>query len=267
MNDEDAQERVRRARAAVDVADARRRNHVEAEATVAALAADLAVAVEAERQAAAAAADAEALIADATDRAEQLAAGAARIGEELETLLRAASEATARLQAVTDLQTRTPEDWARDIRDAEKALTLADDHLAAATTVLAGLEAGRREARARVESLQADDDEPPVDSQAIAEEVEWYLIARLATQRAVCLGGALPMLVDDALAALDQDQLAHVLDRLERMAGAVQVIVVSDDPRVSAWAVEAGFLRAAAVQPQHPDSFAEPQTAAPGATT
>ena len=41
---------------------------------VAALAADLAAAVEAERQAALAAADAEASVAEATDRAERLAA-------------------------------------------------------------------------------------------------------------------------------------------------------------------------------------------------
>ena len=128
-------------------------------------------------------------------------------------------------------------------------MTHADDHLGAATIVLAGLEADRSKARALVEWLQAED-EPSTDSQALAEEVEWYLIARLATQRAVCLGGSLPMLLDDALAALEQDQLIHVLDRLERMADAVQVIVVTDDPRASAWAVDAGLDRAAAVQPQ-----------------
>ena len=68
-------------------------------------------------------------------------------------------------------------------------------------------------------------------------------------------------------AALDQDQLFHVLDRLERMADTVQVIVVSDDPRVSSWAVAAGLDRAAAVEPESADSLYEPQTAAPGATT
>ena len=98
-NDEDLQDLVRPAQADFEVVDARRRNHVEAEAMVAALAADLAAAVEAERQAALAAADAEASVAEATDRAERLAADEVRIGEELETLLRTACEATERLQA------------------------------------------------------------------------------------------------------------------------------------------------------------------------
>ena len=69
-----------------------------------------------------------------------------------------------------------------------------------------------------------------VDEHSLAEEIEWYLLARLAAQRAVCLGGSLPLLLDGALAGLDEDQLGHVLGRLERMADAVQVIVVSDDP-------------------------------------
>ena len=83
-----------------------------------------------------------------------------------------------------------------------------------------------------------------------AEEVEWYLLARLAAQRAVCLGGSVPLLLDGALDGLDEEELGHVLGRLERMADAVQVIVVSDDPVAARWAESAGQERAAVVQPQ-----------------
>ena len=90
----------------------------------------------------------------------------------------------------------------------------------------------------------------PIDDGSIAEEIEWYLLARLAAQRAVCLGGSLPLLLDDALTGLDEEQLGHVLGRLERMADAVQVIVVSDDPLAASWAMLAGQDRAAVVRPQ-----------------
>ena len=259
------QERVRRAQANFDVLDARRNNHVAAEAMVAAVAAELAAAVDAERRVALAAADAEASVAAATDRSERLAAEVVRIGEELAALQREEGEANEQLRSLTDLEHATPEDRARQVREAEAALALADERVRAATVVRDGLEAGRIETRALIESLQGGGE--PVDTRTVTEEVEWYLLARLAAQRAVCLGGSLPMLLDDALAALDEDQLTHVLGRLERMADAVQVIVVSDDPRATSWATAVGLDRAAAVQPQSPDSLSEPQTAASGATT
>ena len=87
---------------------------------------------------------------------------------------------------------------------------------------------------------------------AIGEEVEWYLLARLAAQRSVSLAGSLPLLLDDALQGLDEPELQHVLDRLERMAEAVQVIVVSEDPTVAEWAHLAGAERAAVVRPGAP---------------
>ena len=54
-----------------------------------------------------------------------------------------------------------------------------------------------------------------------------------------------PWLLDDALLGLDEDEVNHVLGRLERMAEAVQVIVLSDDPLASSWAHLAGDERAA----------------------
>ena len=64
------------------------------------------------------------------------------------------------------------------------------------------------------------------------------------------LAGSLPLLLDDALADLSPDDVEHVLGRLERMAAAVQVIVVSDDPAAALWADLAGADRAAVVRPE-----------------
>jgi hypothetical protein len=85
-----------------------------------------------------------------------------------------------------------------------------------------------------------------------AEELEWYLLARLASQRAVSVAGSLPLLLDDALRGVEADEVGHLLDRLERMGEAVQVIIVSEDPLVAEWAGAAGSARAAVVRPGAP---------------
>lgn len=89
----------------------------------------------------------------------------------------------------------------------------------------------------------ADDDED-----AVREAVQVYLLARLAALRSVAYSGSVPLLVDDALRELDADDVGPVLDRLDRMADAVQVIYVGDDPRVVQWAERVGFERAAVVE-------------------
>jgi hypothetical protein len=82
-----------------------------------------------------------------------------------------------------------------------------------------------------------------------ADELEWYLLARLAAQRSVSIAGSLPLLLDDALRGLDAKDVDHLLGRLERIAEAVQVIIISDDPLVADWARAAGSARAAVVRP------------------
>ena len=72
-------------------------------------------------------------------------------------------------------------------------------------------------------------------------------MARLAALRAVSFAGSVPLLVDDALQGLDRDDLTHVLDKLDRMADAVQVIYATDDDHVVSWAEERGFERVAVV--------------------
>lgn len=129
-------------------------------------------------------------------------------------------------------------------------------------------EAAVHERRAAHQRIQAQHDEVADELAALRtavldrrqdelpiEEIEWYLLARLAGQRHVSFAGSVPLVLDNALAAVDDAGLVHLLDRLERMAGAVQVIHVTDDPRVVAWAERAGDQRVAVVTPVHPHAL------------
>lgn len=80
------------------------------------------------------------------------------------------------------------------------------------------------------------------------DELEWYLLARLARQRSVSVAGSVPLvLLDDVLAVVEPAEARRLLDRLERMTDAVQVIVVSDDPQLASWVADVGPARAAVV--------------------
>jgi hypothetical protein len=246
--EEEREERLRAARAAFDAADARRRAHLEAEAAVGAITDELAIAAEAERRAAEEAAGAEEAVAAAAADIDRLSRELERITAELMALDRRERDATEHLSSLTDHEASSPEELAREVADAEAALAAAEEQLAASSLARHELRAEREAAQAVVESLRQGG--RTVDGASLSEEIEWYLLARLAGQRAVSLAGSLPMLLDDALTGLDDEQLAHVLGRLERMADAVQVIVLTDDPAAASWAVAAGEDRAAVVRPE-----------------
>jgi hypothetical protein len=105
-------------------------------------------------------------------------------------------------------------------------------------------------ARQAEDALAAIDDDPgePEPETSSSEEVEWYLLARLAAQRAVSLAGSVPLLIDHALPDLDRTELGHLLDRLEHMAETVQVIIVTEDPVTGAWAEGSDEMRVALVE-------------------
>lgn len=81
-----------------------------------------------------------------------------------------------------------------------------------------------------------------------AEAVEWYVLARLANQRAVSYAGSVPLLLDEPLADREFEDVSNVFDRLERMSEVVQVIYLSDDADVVKWCRELGGDRAAVVE-------------------
>lgn len=80
-----------------------------------------------------------------------------------------------------------------------------------------------------------------------AEEVEWYLLSRVAAQRAVSYAGSVPIVLHDVFRSLPDESFESLLERLERMASAVQVVILSDDAPVGFWAERAGPERAAVI--------------------
>lgn len=96
----------------------------------------------------------------------------------------------------------------------------------------------------RQEELVAAQDD---GSSATTDEIEWYLLARVAGQRSAAVVGALPFVLDGTLAQVSTEEAHWLLDRLERMAEAVQVIVLSDDPELAVWVESVGPARAAVV--------------------
>jgi hypothetical protein len=91
----------------------------------------------------------------------------------------------------------------------------------------------------------------PAEDGSGPEALEFYLLARLAAQRAVSFSGSVPLVIDDALAGQEPALVHSLLDKLERMSEAVQVIYLSDEPAVSAWAEGVGIQRAAVVALPH----------------
>ncbi len=89
------------------------------------------------------------------------------------------------------------------------------------------------------------------EADAGPESIEFYLLARLAAQRNVSFSGSVPMVLDDALLGLDADQVHSLLNKLERMSEAVQILYLSDDPDVAEWANSVGLTHAAVVSLPH----------------
>jgi hypothetical protein len=133
------------------------------------------------------------------------------------------------------------------VANAEQRLAEAEDAADAARREIESAEAALDAAMQELDAPGAGGDQPELD--APVEEVEWYLLARLAGQRQVSFAGSVPLVLDDALASVDDEGLVHLLDRLERMAGAVQVVHLTDDERVHRWAESLGPDRAAVVLP------------------
>jgi len=133
-----------------------------------------------------------------------------------------------------------------EVEERHRALTERCDALAREVEVL---EAEGRAAAADLEALQdslADAD--PV--RADRDQLEWFLMAKVAAQRATSLAGSTPLLVEDPFPGLDDHDVGHLLDQLERLADTVQVILLSGAPGVAAWAEGVGEARAAVVRPQ-----------------
>lgn len=217
---------------------------------------------EAEAAVAAASAEATTAQAEAARAEEQLRAAQAAVDalRERERAVRhdlagaaeTEAEVTAEIEALQADRSLDPDALDAAIETARQQLRAAEGAVEAETRALAVLDTEGQAAAIEIERLQDIVAAQDTGTATEADELEWYLLARLAAQRAVSVAGSLPLLLDDALRGLDEDGVSHLLGRLERMAEAVQVIVISDDPLVAAWAAEAGSARAAVVRPGVP---------------
>ncbi len=132
---------------------------------------------------------------------------------------------------------RTREEVAAADAEAERLRS----ELAEADDRLSGLIASQDAETAAAETA------PPEEREELIEDIEWYLLARLAAQRAVGDAGSVPLVLDDTFRDLDVAEAVRVMESMERMSGAVQVIAVSDDRALSFWAEALGEERAGVI--------------------
>lgn len=119
--------------------------------------------------------------------------------------------------------------------------------VAAATTDLESAErAARAEAQAETDRRQ-DRAHTMIDRSTLVEDIDWYLLSRLASQRSISVAGSVPLVLDDPFVDLRPEEGTWLLSRLERMTEAVQVILVSDSPEAAAWVATIGDERGAVV--------------------
>lgn len=178
------------------------------------------------------------------------AVAAARAGVERVRLDEAALEAAlgaaradverAALQAPgLDVALHDEAEAARRVGELEAALDAQEE-------VLRQCHAAAGAARARCEEAG---EAPPTDVAtgagiASVDDVEVYLLARLAGLRSVGCVGAAPVVLHDTVSDLPDDHVAAVLAMLGRLAGTLQVVWVTDDDRVRTWALRLGAHRA-----------------------
>lgn len=240
--------RLDEARAAVAAAERRLAASAAGEVRRAGLVADLATAQEIERSATEAAGAADDEISSARAAESALADKASALDEALVLTERALEEANAALDELTGFAV-DPAALDAEVAAAEVAHAQAVIDLEVVDRALATRDAEGRAAALEIERLQDIVVAQGNGTATPAEELEWYLLARLAAQRSVSVAGSVPLLLDDALRGLGAGDVDHLLGRLERMAEAVQVIIISEDPVVASWAVSAGPARAAVVRP------------------
>jgi uncharacterized protein YhaN len=95
----------------------------------------------------------------------------------------------------------------------------------------------------------AEDDSSDTESGQVAvDDIEFYFLTRVSALRSVSQAGSVPLIIDDALAGLAENEARHVLGKLEEMSESVQVIYLTDDDVVASWADSRGLERAAVVR-------------------
>jgi hypothetical protein len=125
---------------------------------------------------------------------------------------------------------------------AEQLVTTAAAAEQATAAQLAEVDAAFAAATAAEEQAVAE--AASIDRAKLVDDIDWELMSRLATVRSIGLAGSVPLVLDDPFTVLDDDEVTKVLDRLARLADAVQVILITDREAAVAWAAQIGSERA-----------------------
>ncbi|NLA36287.1 MAG: hypothetical protein GX868_11485 [Actinobacteria bacterium] len=133
------------------------------------------------------------------------------------------------------------------LREREHRVAQVMERLNAAELHLRQCEATNAEVPRIAQNLS---DVASVSDRDTIESVEWYVLARLAQQRAVSFVGSVPVVFDNAFVTWSFADLREVFERLRRMAEVIQIIVLTDDPSIVEWARGIGESRAKVI-----DSF------------
>jgi len=135
--------------------------------------------------------------------------------------------------------------------DAEEALADARAQENAAAAQVAALEARLHAIESDLEGVHvaleefaAEQERPSPDpTPPSPEDVEVFVLARLAGLRGIGCAGASPAVVDDAFADMPHPGLARLLALLDRVSDAVQTIYLTDSPEILAWGESLGHDR------------------------
>jgi len=206
-----------------------------------------------------------AALAKATDdeahAAEAVAEAEAELGSDIDARIAAAGDEVAEAEAALDRTRARENDTSTSIArsqgasgsealviEAEVRLSAAEVEAAAASDVAQAATAALGEAEAAlVRAIEVEQAAnvaaAEIDRAALVDDIEWKLLSRLAGVRSAGPGGSVPLVLDDPFPALRDDEVAKVLDHLAQIAGAVQVVVVSDRGAVVAWAESVGSTR------------------------
>jgi hypothetical protein len=136
------------------------------------------------------------------------------------------------------------------VRAAESKLAEAEAAAEAAANQVIEIDSPESKDTTLYDSLPyaADDEHDDAVDQVAADDIEFYFLTRVAALRSVSQAGSVPLIIDDALVGLPDEDARHVLDKLEEMSEAVQVIYLTDSEDVTSWADARGIERAAVVR-------------------
>ena len=94
-------------------------------------------------------------------------------------------------------------------------------------------------------------DVDPAEGASGPEAIEFYLLARLAAQRAVSYSGSVPLVIDDALAGQDDELVRACSTSWSGCPRPSRSSTSATTPVVAAWAEGVGIQRAAVVELPH----------------